>query len=69
MAVAEIPAGPVDIVVRKERSLFQQSIHRLLQNKIAVISLIFLVILFISGVYYRPVHKRFSGSAAARSLG
>ncbi|MDX1414766.1 MAG: ABC transporter permease [Candidatus Promineifilaceae bacterium] len=53
MAVAEIPTG-VEIVTRKERSLFQQSMQRLLQNKIAVASLIFLIILFIIAFIIAP---------------
>jgi oligopeptide transport system permease protein len=54
MAVAEIPTGPVDAVVRKERSLFQQSLHRLLQNKMAVISMVFIALLFFTSFIIAP---------------
>ncbi len=54
MAVAEIPAGQPEIITRKERSLFQQSLQRLLQNRVAVVSLIFLVILFIIAFIIAP---------------
>ena len=54
MAVAEIPAGPVEAAVRKERSLFQQSLHRLLQNKMAVASMIFIAILFVLAFIIAP---------------
>lgn len=45
MSVAEIPATGVGAVTRKERSLFQESLHRLRKNKVAVGSLIFIIIL------------------------
>lgn len=46
MSVAEIPSGQIDdVLVRKERTLLQESIHRLLQNRAATISLIFIAIL------------------------
>ncbi len=54
MAVAEIPAGPVDAVVRKERSLLQQSLHRLLQNKMAVIGMVFIAFLFFVSFIVAP---------------
>ena len=54
MAVAEIPAGPIDAVVRKERSLSQQSLHRLLQNKMAVISMVFIGFLFATAFIVAP---------------
>lgn len=54
MAVAEIPAGQAGVVTRKERSLFQQSLQRLLANKVAVISMIFLILLFIASFIIAP---------------
>ena len=54
MAVAEIPAGPVEVVTRKERSLFQQSMHRLFQNKMAVVGMIFIALLFITSFIIAP---------------
>ena len=45
MAVAEIPGSESGIVTREERSLLQESLHRLRKNKMAVISLIFILIL------------------------
>ena len=54
MAVAEIPAGPVEVVTRKEQSLLQQSLNRLLQNKMAVISLVFIALLFFTSFIIAP---------------
>ena len=54
MAVAEIPAGPVEAIARKERSLFQQSLSRLLQNKMAVISMVFIFFLFFTSFIIAP---------------
>lgn len=73
MAVAEIPAGPVEATARKERSLFQQSIHRLLQNKAAIASIIFIAILFVTsfiiapytGVFKDPIVQDLTASNAA----
>jgi oligopeptide transport system permease protein len=45
MAVAEIPASESGIVTREERSLFQESLHRLRKNRMAVLSLIFILVL------------------------
>ncbi len=46
MSVAEIPSGKIDdVVVRKERSLLEESLYRLYKNKASVISLIFIVVL------------------------
>ncbi len=69
MAVAEIPAGPVEAIARKERSLFQQSLHRLLQNKMAVISMVFHCLFVFRFLYYRPIYQCFSGSHSTRSDG
>ncbi len=55
MSVAEIPSGQVDdVFVRKERSLLQESIHRLLQNRASMISLIFITILMFLAFIVAP---------------
>ena len=54
MAVAEIPATDTVIVTREERSLFQQSVHRLRKNKVAVASLFFIVLLFFVSFIIAP---------------
>lgn len=55
MAVAEIPSRHTDpVLVRKERSLFQESMHRLFKNKAATISLIFIAILMLLAFVVAP---------------
>ncbi|MCA9951509.1 MAG: ABC transporter permease [Anaerolineales bacterium] len=60
MSVAEIPSGQIDgIPVRKERSLLQESIHRLFQNRAATISLIFIIILMFLAFIVAPLTEVF----------
>ncbi len=54
MEVAELPATGAGTVTRKERSLFQESLHRLRKNKVAVGSLIFIIILFFVAFIVAP---------------
>lgn len=55
MAVAEIPSGNTDpTLVRKERSLFQESMYRLFKNKAAVVSLVFIIILLFLSFIVAP---------------
>lgn len=55
MAVAEIPSGHTDpVLVRKERSLFQESMYRLFKNKAATISLVFIAILMFFAFIVAP---------------
>jgi len=49
MAVAELT--PEKTLVRKERSLWEEAMIRLYKNKVAVISLIFIVILILAAVF------------------
>lgn len=49
MAVAEIT--PDETIVRRERSLWEESIIRLVRNKVAVVSGIFIVLLTLSAVF------------------
>ena len=49
MAVAELT--PADTVVRKERSLWAESFFRLRKNRIALISLIFIILLTLSAIF------------------
>lgn len=49
MAIAELEV--TDTLVRKERSLFQESMIRLVRNKVAVISLIYIVILVLVAIF------------------
>ena len=49
MAVAEIPLE--ETIVRKERSLLEESLIRLVRNKVAVISLIFIAVLVLSAIF------------------
>lgn len=57
MAVAELSPRDhdADILVRKERSLFQESMIRLVRNKVAVISLIFIVLLTLAAFPFAPL--------------
>lgn len=60
MAVAEIPSGHTDpVLVRKERSLFQESMHRLFKNKAATISLVFICILVFVAFILAPLTNVF----------
>lgn len=55
MAVAEIPSGHADpVLARKERSLLQESLHRLLKNKAATVSLVFITILMLFAYVLTP---------------
>ena len=54
MAVAEIPAADTGIVTREERSLWQESLHRLRKNRLAVVSLIFIIVLCFTSFIVAP---------------
>ena len=49
MAVAELEVS--ETLVRKERSLFQESMIRLVRNKVAVVSLIFIIVLVLTAIF------------------
>lgn len=49
MAVAELDVA--ETLVRKERSLFQESLIRLLRNKVAVVSGIFIILLVLTAIF------------------
>lgn len=49
MAVAELT--PEETIVRRERSLWEESFIRLVRNKIAVVSAIFIILLTLSAVF------------------
>ena len=49
MAVAEFT--PEETIVRKERSLLEESMIRLVRNKVAVISLIFIIVLVLAAIF------------------
>jgi oligopeptide transport system permease protein len=51
MAVAELTPRDDSVPVRKERSLWEESFYRLLKNKAAVISLIFIILLVLSAIF------------------
>ncbi len=57
MAVAELSPkdDPQSALIRKERSLFEESMIRLMRNKVAVASLIFIVVLTIIAFPLAPV--------------
>jgi len=55
MAVAEITPPEGGTLVRKERSLWEESLIRLVKNKIAVISLIFITVLVLLAVFAHVV--------------
>jgi len=60
MAVAEIPSKHTDpVLVRKERSLFQESMHRLFKNKAATISLVFIALLMFVAFIIAPLTNVF----------
>lgn len=64
MAVAELPAAESGIVTRKERSLWQESLHRLRKNKVAVVSLIFIIILVFTSFIVAPFTNVFKDPIA-----
>ena len=49
MAVAEL--APEETLVRKERSLWEEAMIRLVRNKVAVISGIFIIVLFLAAIF------------------
>ena len=53
MAVAEL--APQQTLVRKERSLWEEAWIRLLKNKVAVVSMIFLIILALTAIFAEVV--------------
>lgn len=56
MAAELIPTGSVPATLaRKERSLFQESVARLTKNKVAVVSLIFILLLTLVALFPRLV--------------
>ncbi len=60
MAVAEIPSKHTDpVLVRKERSLFQESMSRLFKNRAATISLVFIAILMFLSFIVAPLTNVF----------
>ena len=58
--------GASQTAVRKERSLYQESMIRLLRNKVAIVSLSFIVILTISTFFLAPYITK--GDYAAQTL-
>ncbi|RMF48601.1 MAG: peptide ABC transporter permease, partial [Anaerolineae bacterium] len=49
MAVAEIPQEQT--LVRKQRSLWEESLIRLMRNKVAVASAIFIILLALAAIF------------------
>lgn len=51
MAVADLTPRDASAPVRKERSLWAESWHRLLKNKAAVVSLIFIILMILAAIF------------------
>jgi len=49
MAVAEL--APEQTLVRKERSLWEEAMIRLVRNKVAVVSGVFIIVLFLAAIF------------------
>ena len=54
MAVAELPSDQAQVLTRKERSLLEESFRRLLKNKAAVVSGVFIIILMFLAFIVAP---------------
>lgn len=63
MAVADLTPRDASAPIRKERSLWAESWHRLLKNKAAVVSLIFIIVIVLAAIFaplitqYTPVEQ------------